>query len=181
MLAVMKRLAILTVLTLAVLCTYKVVFAGESAASPKPADTKRQHEADDIREAVFRYQIATNDVSKAKVYFLSIGIGAKGRDIFDASHDPSADFMKRFDDLKAPIRKASASTFGSPDGWVVEKRSGKRGVLFQIRSVKWISETEVEVEGGFAAGMLYARGYTYTVKKEKGKWSVKTSNSTWMS
>jgi hypothetical protein len=177
----MKRLAILTVLTLVALCGNKTVFAGESAASSEAADTKRQKEADDIREVVFRYQIATNEVSKAKVYFLSIGLGEKGRDMFDASHDPSADFMKRFDDLKAPIQKASASTFSSPDGWVVEKRSGKRGVLFEIRSVKWISETEVEVEGGFAAGMLYARGFTYTVKKEKSKWSVKTSNNTSMS
>ena len=177
----MKRLAILTVITLAAFYSNTAMLAGESSGSSAAADTTHQREADNVREAIFRYQIATNEVSKVKLYFLSIGLGEKGADIFDASHDPSAAFMKRFDDLNASICKASAGTFNSPDGWVVEKRSGKRGILFQIRSLKWISETEVEAEGGFAAGMLYARGYTYTVMKVEGKWTVKTSTLKWLS
>ena len=141
----------------------------------------RQEQEDDIREAVFRYQFATNEVSKAEVYFLSVGLGKAGHIIFDASHDPSDAFVKRFADSKPIVKKASASDFGSPSGWVADKRSGKRGVLFCARTIKWVSETEVEVNGGFVAGMMYARDFTYTLVKEKGKWRIKRSELTGLS
>jgi hypothetical protein len=177
----MKCFAILVILSLLVSCSMQV-FAGGSPALTHSTGAARQKETDEVREAVFRYQFATSGVPKAAVYFLSLGVGKTGAaDIFDASYDPSNEFMKRFVDLKVPVRKASASTFGSPSGRVVDKASGKLGVLFDVRSIKWISDTEVEVQGGFAAGMLYARGSIYTVKKEKGKWKVTKEDNTFMS
>ncbi|HEY1172592.1 MAG TPA: hypothetical protein VGH19_14575 [Verrucomicrobiae bacterium] len=176
----MKHITILTVLMLAVLCSSHAVHADEPAESSKAIAARRQQETNDILETLFRYQIATNQVTEAKVYFLSVSLNAKGQDIFDSARDPSIDFMKRFADLKTPVQKASASTF-SQAGWVVEKRNDQRGVIFNSEKIKWISPTEVEVTGSFYAGMLYARGYTFTVKKEKDKWSVTAATETWMS
>jgi hypothetical protein len=156
-------------------------FAGDPSAASQNATAARQRQEDDIREAVFRCQFASNNTSTAEVFFLSIGEGKKGSDIFDASHDPSDNFTKRFVGLKVPVRKASASIFGRPQGWVVDKHSGKRGILFSVKTIKRVSDAEVQVEGSLTAGMLAAGGHTYTVKMEKGKWKVTKEESTWIS
>jgi hypothetical protein len=158
--------------------SHGIAFAADSTESP--ISNRRQQE-DDIRETIFRYQFAENGVQAAEVYFLSVPTGKEKGDIFNASRNPSDEFVERFANLKPPVKKASASRFGGPSGWVVDKQSGKRGVLFNTGSIQWISETEVEVEGSFYAGMLYARGYTYTVKKAEGKWKVTKSKQTWLS
>jgi hypothetical protein len=129
------------------------------------ADKARQSQVDDIREAVFRYQFGHNGSSQqqsAKVYFLSVG---------EKYRDPSDAFMKRFAEHKPPVRKASASQQLRGRG-IVDKRTGELGLAFGVETIKWISETEVEVRGGYAEAELSASGNTYTVKKQGGKWKV---------
>jgi len=43
---------------------------------------------------------------------------------------------------------------------------------FNVTSIKWISDTQVEVRGGFYAGGLNGAGWIYTVKKQHGRWKV---------
>lgn len=139
------------------------------------ADNKaRQGQDDDIREAVFRYQFdhtASGQQKTAKVYFLGVG---------EKATDPSDEFMKRFADHKPPVRKASASHFVRGKG-LLDKKTGERGLAFRNTLIKWISDTEVEVSGGYYETELSSSGNTYTVQKENGKWKVTKSKVNWIS
>jgi hypothetical protein len=118
------------------------------------ADTTRLTQEDDIRETVFRYQFdhnASGLQKSAKGYFLAIG---------EKGVDPSAEFMKRFAHHNPPVHKGSA--------W----RTGNKGLFFRVTSIAWISDTEVEVVGGYYEGNVSSSGNTYTVKKDTGKWQV---------
>ena len=138
------------------------------------ADKARQSQEDDIREAVFRYQFdhnASGQQKSAKVYFLGVG---------EKATDPSDEFMKRFVDHKPPVRKASASHFVRGKG-MLDKKTGESGLAFRAQSIKWISDTEVEVSGGYYEAELSSSGNTYTVKKESGKWKVTKNTMSWIS
>jgi len=129
------------------------------------ADPARQRQEDDIREAVFRWQFDHNlsgQQKKAKVYFLSVG---------DKYGDPSDEFIKRFADNKAPVRKRSECTVDAGKG-VLDKKTGEQGLIFNVTRIQWKSDTEVEVEGGYYEAGLSASGNIYTLKNERGKWKV---------
>ena len=55
------------------------------------------------------------------------------------------------------------------------------GVLFRIRSIHWVSATEVLVHGGFYVGPLGAAGNRYTVEKRAGAWVVTSRELEWIS
>ena len=125
----------------------------------------REKEEDDIREVVFRYQFEHNQSglrTNAGAYYLGVGENAS---------DPSDEFMKRFAADRPPVRKTSASTFVSGRG-MVDKNSGERGLQFRVNSIKWISNEEAEVEGGYYEASESSSVNTYTVKKANGKWTV---------
>ena len=129
------------------------------------ADQARQLQEEDIREAVFRWQFDNNvsgQQKRAKVYFLAVG---------EKSGDPSDELLKRFADHQPPVRKRSACTADAGKG-VLDKRTGEQGLLFRVTNIKWKSDTEVEVEGGYYEAGLSASGNLYTLKKEQGKWKV---------
>lgn len=129
------------------------------------ADKARQGQDDDIREAVFRYQFdhnASGQQQTAKVYFLRVG---------EKATDPSDELMKRFADHQPPVRKASAAHFVRDKG-LFDKKTGEQGLAFRAAAIKWISDTEVEVSGGYYEAELSSSSNTYIVKKENGKWKV---------
>lgn len=129
------------------------------------ADNARERQVDDIREAVFRYQFdhnASGQQKTAKVYFLQVG---------EKSNDPAEGFMKRFDGNKPPVRVGSAAK-NVPGKGLLDKKTGEEGLSFSVVSIKWISDTEVEVEGGYYEASLSASCNTYTVVKKNGKWVV---------
>lgn len=118
---------------------------------------------DDIREAVFRHMFQRNASSLqqgAAAYFLQLGDG----------QDPSDILIQRFAGHTPPVKKVSQSTVG-PQG-VVDKETGGRGLLFEIDSIKWLFDTEVEVAGGYYEGNVSSSGNTYTVRLQDGKWMV---------
>jgi hypothetical protein len=134
-----------------------------------PGSADRLSQEDDIREAVFRYQFdhnASGQQRNAQVYCLAVG---------DKQGDPSEQLIKRFGDHTPPVRKMSECST-SPVKGVVEKRTGKRGLVFRVTNIRWISELEVEVAGGYYEAGLSSSGNTYTVTKPHGRWEVpKTS------
>jgi hypothetical protein len=130
----------------------------------------RQEE--DIRETVFRYQFDHNASAlqkSATAYCLSFGVK-------DA--DPPDEFMKRFSGFKPAVVKASMCR---PVYGVVSKHILKSRVFFRVSSIKWISDAEVRVDGGYYEGSLSASGNTYTVKMENGKWEVTNDEMHWIS
>ena len=135
------------------------------ASSGMAAEEARQSQEDDIREAVFRWQFDHNVSGlqkKAQVYFLAVG---------EKGGDPSDEFIKRFAGNKPPVRKRSECSADAGKG-VLDKKTGEQGLVFNVTTIKWNSDTEVEVEGGYYEAGLSASGNLYTVTKEKGKWNV---------
>ena len=142
---------------------YNTVIALSVTSIAVSASWKSQE--DDIREAVFRYQFHHNASAlqqEAKVYCLAVGrkLG-----------DPTDEFMRRFRNDKPAVRKASSCDLMTGNG-VVERRTGNQGIELEIASLKWISDSEVEVEGGYYEGNMSSSGNLYTVNERDGKWRV---------
>jgi hypothetical protein len=138
------------------------------------ADSWRESQIDDIREAVFRWQFhhnASGQQKKAQVYFLQVG---------ENGDDPTDEFIKRFADHKPPVRKRSASSEDHGRG-VRDKQTGERGLIFRVSKIEWRTDAEVEVKGGYYEANLSASGNTYTVKKQDGKWKVTNDKMDWIS
>jgi hypothetical protein len=138
------------------------------------ADNVRENDDEDIHEAVFRWQFDHNtsgQQKKAKVYFLEAG--KKGG-------DPSDALLRRFAANQPPVRKRSECDPDAGPG-VVDKRTGERGLLFRVSSIRWKSDVEVEARGGFYESGLSASRNLYTLKKEEGKWKVTKDAALWVS
>jgi hypothetical protein len=147
---------------------FLLCLAGCKQLAPNPS------EADDVREAVFRWQFdhnASGQQQKAKAYYLDIG---------EKGADPSDEFLKRFADTKPPVRKRSAADVDIKSG-VTDKATKERGLVFSVKSIRLKSSTEAEAEGGYYEGGLSASSNTFIVKKTKGKWSVSNDKMNWIS
>ncbi|MGA1871053.1 MAG: hypothetical protein ACMUJM_21170 [bacterium] len=129
---------------------------------------EKTKEEEDIMEATFRYQFL-HDQYKTEVYFLSRG----------QNQDPTDEFMNRFEDHKPPVKKVSESRKTATEG-VIDRDTGEKGVIFNIQSIMWISESEVHVEGDDYRGNVGASGSTYYLKKENGKWIVMEARMHWI-
>lgn len=125
----------------------------------------RADQEDDIREAVFRWLFdhnASGQQSRVAAYFLDIDAG---------NGDPSDAFIKRFLDHKPPVRKKS-QCIKDPRHGVLDKTSRKNGLLFYIERIKWLSDAEVEVSGGYYEGPESASTNTYRLKNDGHRWKV---------
>jgi len=138
------------VLLLGLVCAASLATADEAA---------KGRTEDDIREATFRYQFLHNASGlqqKAKVYYLAVG---------EKSGDPSDEFMKRFAGHQPPVKKKSQSK-----GGMVGPQEG--GLIFNVRQIKWLNDSEVQVEGGYYEAGTSASWNTYYLKKKDDHWSV---------
>ena len=152
-----------------------LAFASVLPAVAAPPD--RAAEELDIREATFRYQFANNASGlkeHAGAYYLSL-VDRNGK-----SDDPPAKLLKRFAGNEPPVKKASESRASQAEG-VVDKKTGKRGLIFRIEAIRWISDTEAEVSGGYYEAGLSSSGNTYSLKKVDGRWQVTEAVMNWIS
>jgi len=143
-----------------------------AASCAVPAESIRAKAEDEIREVTFRYQFLHNASGlqqNAKIYFLAIG---------EEGGDPTDEFMERFADDKPTNKKESQAKLG--DG-VKDRDTGERGLIFRVGNIKWVSDTEVEVEGGYYEAGLSSSGNTYFLKKQKDKWVVTKDVMHWIS
>jgi hypothetical protein len=130
----------------------------------------------DIREATFRYQFGKNasgQQQRAKSYYLAISADGK-------SGDPDDAFMKRFVGNEPPVKKRSECDTSAQKG-VVDKKTGESGLVFSTGPIKWVSDTEAEISGGYYEAGLSASGNTYYLKKADGKWKVIKNVMHWIS
>jgi hypothetical protein len=139
------------------------------------AQADRTHDELDIREATFRYQFVRNasgQKQNAGMYCLSIVANGKETDPDDA-------FIKRFDGNTPVVKRASDCSRSAAEG-VKDRATGKRGLIFRTEAIKWISDTEAQVEGGYYEGGLSASGNTYYLRKTDGKWIVEKDIMHWI-
>jgi len=144
-------------------------------------------EEEDIHEAVLRYQV--------KAWYSDSGLKPDDKDdkasreiknrltpmivhIQIDGKDPSAQFLERFKSEKfifRPASEAGKKEMGKPS----VMPSGK--IIFSSENIKWLSETHVEVSGGYYCGSLCASGNTFQVNKKNGKWEVTSARMNWIS
>jgi hypothetical protein len=120
-----------------------------------------------IREATFRYQFSNNHSGlkqSASHYYLAIRIG-------NTDSDPDDTFMARFVGNIPSVRKVSECKTSLSKG-VIDRRTGKRGLIFNTEEITWVSDSEVKVSGGYLEASLSSSSNTYHLKKVDGKWKV---------
>ena len=98
----------------------------------------------------------------------------------DEKANPSDALLTRFAGRRPLVKKVSESFSKEYEG-IYDKETGKKGILFRITSIKWVSETEAEVEGGHYTGPLAASGHVYKMRFENGKWIVEDDDMKWIS
>jgi len=120
---------------------------------------------DQIRVAVFRYQFEFNASALGKAanaYYLSVG----------HYKDPSPELLNHFAAHHPVVKPVSASTLEPGTVQVLDKLTGLPGLIFRITEIRWLSDDEVEVDGGYYEASGSATGNTYSVVKEAKDWSV---------
>jgi hypothetical protein len=134
--------------------------AASRTSTEVAARDNRPKEEDDIREVVFRSLL-----SKDRVSFLEVLGG-----------DPPEDFVKRFADHKAPVRKASDAKISKTGRGHEDKNTGEPGWIHRLGAIRWTLSNEAEVEFSFDEGPRTTGHGTFTVKKANGKWIVAKRN-----
>ncbi len=89
--------------------------------------------------------------------------------------------MMKFYGNQPLVKKGSECTVDMDKGVRDRQNGGKKGLIFHVAGIKWNSDTEVEVDGGYYEGGLSSSGNTYTVKKDAGKWKVIRNKMNWIS
>jgi hypothetical protein len=119
-----------------------------------------------IREAVFRYQFASETARlspkvKAQVYYC-IRIG-------DGTVDPEEGLMQRFARLDPPVRCCRECEEDLP------------AIRFWISRVRGLSRHKAEVEGATSRGPLDGHGEIFDVERIRGTWQVLRARQVWIS
>lgn len=132
-----------------------------------------------IYETAFIY-IFNHNVSElktdAKCYYLSVSKISERK-------DPSEELLKKFKNYNPPVKKVSDSMIaqglskdwkrGQKTNFVKDKITGELGIIFFISEIKWISDKEVEVTGGYFEHALSGSTNLYKIIRKDGNWIVK--------
>lgn len=123
----------------------------------------------DMAEAVFRYQFENNGselYTDASAYFLEV-----------RKTDPEDAFINRFKGLQPPVKKKSqCSTKGMR---VTDRKTGKRGLMFNVDKTAMTGADTAEAWGGYLEGELSASSNIYFLNRKNGKWSVEKDKVNW--
>ena len=122
---------------------------------------------EDIREAVFRYQMAKlprefrfiTRIKFPEVYFLSVN-----------NADPSPTFLARFRNDGPAVKARSAV---KPRRFeVFDKTTGKQGMILSADKVRWIAANQAKVETSWHKDGRGGTFGTCLVEKQKSGWAV---------
>jgi len=143
--------------------TVVVAVAGQGSEHKEDLDSS-------IVESVFRYQIkqCAEDTS-LKVFLLSV----RGK-------DPSDEFMKRFADDSVKVKRRSSLAKSEATNEFIDKESGTFAAVLSIDKLRVLEDGKAEVEGSCGYADWAARGYRYSVVREKNGWMVKRADPTWV-
>jgi hypothetical protein len=137
------------------------LYASNVQSAEEAQNTSNEVESANVFEAVVRYQIESWELA-ANSYCISI----QGK-------DATTDFLRRLTPL--PVKAASGCRKQTTEKVmvsVVDKKTGKRSVIFDVEAIHWISENEVAVEGGYFCANLCMASGLYHVVRDGTKWRV---------
>jgi hypothetical protein len=126
-------------------------------------------------DAVYRYQIeqCTKEVAAERVLFIGIYDGK-------AEKDPSDELIDVLKDIQPKVNKYSGMDRLGKNNQFTDKQSGRPAMLLSIEKIKWMAETEAEVQGSCGFAEWAAHGYSYKVLLDGGRWKVQDSKHTWV-
>jgi hypothetical protein len=147
---------------LSVVLALACVWYGSCKSLPVPslilrAPADRLMQEDDIREAVFRYRISSEN-SNSRVFLMIDG------------KDPTDTFMTRFAESNPSVKKASGAQLSSE--WLRDRITGEQAVELSVGSISWISVDRVELPGSSYCGVRCADFGIYRVLRKSGRWVV---------
>jgi hypothetical protein len=155
----------MTAMIKALLTSFLIAATIAAPASQKNSgDSSRGALEDDLREIVYRYQIKNFDLIVA-YHFIAVN-----------GKNPPAAILQRLHGGQPPVLPVSdAERIKKPMRQIQNRNDFKQGVLFNQGQIKWISDTKVDVEGGFECGDICdeASG-VYHLSKSEGKWVVES-------
>lgn len=187
-----KKLLILAAVVLIALAAYAIVRIPQWKTE------------DDIREAVFRYQIQRlgSGGKREAVYYLSVvpgwarltspgctpiidrvlgafGLAREESNRWEGS-SPSSGLVGRFSGHKPSVRLAYECRIKNANG-VTDARGTKKGFVLVAGKIAWLSSAKVDVEGGYYENGMSASGNIYTVIRRHGRWVVVRDKTKWIS
>ena len=118
-------------------------------------------ESANVFEAVVRYQIKSWELA-ANSYCISV-----------ERKDAAPDFLRRLTPLA--VKAASGCRKQTTEKMlvsVVDKKTGKRSVIFDVEALRWITENEAEVDGGYFCASLCMSSGRYHVVRDGTRWRV---------
>jgi hypothetical protein len=142
-------------------CFIFLLIASMTQPLVKAQRPPKQSASADVYEAVVRYQTKAWDLA-ADSYCVSIN----GR-------DAAEDFLERF--VPLPVKaalKCRKQTKAKVTVVVLDKKTGKRSVIFDVETIRWITENEAEVAGGYFCGSLCSASGIYHVIRDGTHWVV---------
>lgn len=173
--------------TAVMLLSISIVAQSKTQNDIQPATRGRQE--DDIREAVIRYQMEgwmrdgdknEKEAKDARDKLIAKQLNSRIFFVSVNGKDPSDEFLKRFQNIPRAIKKQSRVKPGL-NRWVTDKDTNRNGIVFRADGIRWINESEVEVEGGYHCGSLCAAGDVFSLRLESGRWNVVQVRGKWIS
>ncbi len=120
---------------------------------------------DNVRECVFRYQIANFGISDrdySKHFFVGNG--------FEAKDDPSPEIVSNLQSSTYSVKGISQCK--SSTGGVIDAKTKERGLLFVVTKIKSISAKQFQVNARFFKSGKSGNAALYTVNSLNGRWKV---------
>lgn len=136
-----------------------LVFCGCTTVSTQQY---RADEEQKIREAVLLEQSALRDTNLALYVAFQDSHGSR--------IDPSDAAISRIRAAGIPARKASEST-RDQHTVVIDKASGKPGVIYYAGVLRWLNDSKVEVIAGSTCASLGGEFTEFVMEKRGGKWT----------
>ena len=133
-------------------------------------DTLLRATSDDaIHESVFRYQLQQHAAAQLLPtrYYLAL-----------RGHNPGEDLLCRVRVLVSQVQPLSQCRVSARDG-VIDRKTGTRGLIVEVKSLRWLYGTVVEVVGGYYATPWQAAAIRYRVEYDGGGWAVTRAHLLW--
>ena len=93
--------------------------------------------------------------------------------------DPPESLLRRFATHSPSVKKVSLCELdlrGDRD-----PATGRPAIIFRVAPLSWLSDTEVDLNGGYHQNGLSASGQTYQVRYANGRWTVTEVVWRWIS
>ena len=136
----------------------------QTTANTSPPTKAHESKQNDVREAVLRYQISSWELAAASY---CVKINGKNAD---------ENFLRRFRPL--PVKGASECRKQIPPKlprWlysIVDKKTKKNSVIFDIGEIRWVKQSEAQVDGGYDCASQCMAAGTYHLAWDGTRWTV---------